>query len=121
MVSKRKELFKQSTGIKIRKWIAVDEKEITINSTTIFIWGAVDLDDEKVIATWVSFGRSSLEAAAFLKKVRVTCNGRLPRVFMDGGPGIHVLLTRPGSTDIPLSLSGTRALLNDFLATSNAG
>ncbi len=28
---KGKELFKQSTQIKIRKWIAVDEKEITIN------------------------------------------------------------------------------------------
>lgn len=33
-----------------RKWIAVDravdETEITINRATIFIWGAVDLDNE---------------------------------------------------------------------------
>jgi putative transposase len=34
---KGKELFEQSIEIKIRKWIAVDEKEITINGTTIFI------------------------------------------------------------------------------------
>ncbi len=36
--------------------------EVLINGTTIFIWAAVDLDDEKVIATWVSFGpRSAIE------------------------------------------------------------
>ena len=43
-------MFEESTKKKSRKWIAVYEKEITINGTTIFIWGAVDLDDEKVIA-----------------------------------------------------------------------
>jgi transposase-like protein len=46
----------------------VDEKEIKLNGTTVFILGAVDLDDEKVIAVWISFGRSGLEAMAFLKK-----------------------------------------------------
>jgi transposase-like protein len=34
---KGKELFEMSTKIKVRKWIAVDEKEIKINGTTIFI------------------------------------------------------------------------------------
>ncbi len=67
---KGKELSEASTMKKVRKWIAVDEKEISINGTTIFVWGAVDLDYEKVIAVWVSFGRSSLEAAAYLKRVR---------------------------------------------------
>ena len=33
---------------------------------------------------WVSFGRSSLEASAFLKKVRDACDVKLPRVFVDG-------------------------------------
>ena len=56
---KGKELFLVSTKKKMRKWIAVDEKEITINGTRIFIWGAIDLDDEIVIAVWASFGRSS--------------------------------------------------------------
>ena len=55
-----------------RKRIAIDQKEITVNGTTIFIWGAVDIDDEKVIAVWVSFGRSGLKAKAFLRKVRGT-------------------------------------------------
>ena len=82
---KGKELFEESIEKKRRKWIAVDEKEIKINGVTIFIWGAVDIDDKKVLAVWVSFGRSGLEAKAFLKKVRDTCKGRLPRIFIDGG------------------------------------
>ncbi len=82
---KGKKLFEASTNKKKRKRIAVDEKEITVNRTTIFIWGAVDIDDEKVIAVWVSFGRSGLEAKSFLKKIRSVCKGRLPRIFVDGG------------------------------------
>ena len=86
---KGKELFEESIEKKRRKWIAVDEKEIKINGVTIFIWGAVDIDNEKVLAVWVSFGRSGLEAKAFLKKVRDTCKGRLPRIFIDGGSWYH--------------------------------
>jgi putative transposase len=82
---KGKELFEASTKKKKRKRIAVDEKEIRVNGTTIFIWGAVDIDDEKILAVWVSFGRSGLEAKAFLKKVKYACKGRLPRIFIDGG------------------------------------
>ena len=82
---KGRELFEQSTVKKKRKRVAVDEKELTINGTTILIWGAVDLDDEKVISVWVSFGRSGLEAKSFLKKVKSVCKGRLPRIFIDGG------------------------------------
>lgn len=41
------ELFEKSVMKKKRKRIAVNEKEITINGTTIFIRGAVDLDYEK--------------------------------------------------------------------------
>ena len=69
---KGKELFEESTEKKRRKWIAVDEKEIKINGVTIFIWGAVDIDDEKVLAVWVSFGRSGLEAKAFSMKNNVS-------------------------------------------------
>jgi transposase-like protein len=69
--------------LKIKESINV--KEMKINGTTIFIWGAVDLDDEKVVAVWVSFGRSGLEAKSFLKKVKRACMGELPRIFIDGG------------------------------------
>ena len=51
----------------------------------MFIWDAVDLDDEKVITIWVSFGRSGLEAMIIIKKVEEACKGKLPRVFIDSG------------------------------------
>ena len=93
---KGRELFEGSTEKKKRKWIAVDEKEIKLNGTTVFIWGAVDLDDEKVIGVWVSFGRSGLEAMIFLKKVKQACKGKLPRVFIDGGTSYPWALERVG-------------------------
>jgi len=43
------------------------------------------LDGEKVIAVFVSKGRSYLEAIQFLVRVREVCKGELPRVFVDGG------------------------------------
>jgi len=62
----------------------------------VFIWGAVDLDDEKVIGVWVSFGRSGLEAMIFLKKVKQACKGKLPRVFIDGDTSYPWALERVG-------------------------
>jgi transposase-like protein len=114
MVSKRKRIIRIINRDKIRKWIAVDEKEITINGITVFIWGAVDLNDEKVIATWISFGRSSLEAAAFLKKVRGTCNGRLPRVFIDGGTWYPWALNKTGFNKYTIVSFGCRSAIERF-------
>jgi transposase-like protein len=111
---KGKELFEASTKRKVRKWIAVDEKEIKINGTTIFIWGAVDIDDEKVIAVWVSFGRSSLEAAGFLKKVRAACDGRLPRVFVDGGTWYPWALNKTGFKRFTVVAFGHRSAIERF-------
>ncbi len=118
---KGKELFEASTKKKVRKWIAVDEKEIAINGTKMFIWGAVDLDDEKVIAVWVSFGRSSLEAAAFLKKVRGACDERLPRVFVDGGTWYPWALKRTGFNRYTVVAVGCRSAIERFFADIEAG
>ena len=63
-------MFEQTLMAKKRKRIAIDEKEIRINGMKIFIWAAVDLEDEKVIAVYVSYGRSYFEAMAFLKRVK---------------------------------------------------
>ena len=62
----------------------------------MFIWGAVDLDDENVIGVWVSFRRSGLEAMIFLKKVKQACKGKLPWVFIDGGTWYPWALERVG-------------------------
>ncbi len=56
---------------------ALGMKEMKINGITVFIWAAVDLDDGKVIAPWVSFGRSGIEAKSFLKKVKRVCTGSI--------------------------------------------
>ncbi len=114
-----RELFEQSTVKKKRKRVAVDEKELKINGTTIFIWGAVDLDDEKVIAVWVSFGRSGLEAKSFLKKIKSVCKGRLPRIFIDGGSWYPWALNVVGSEDTQLFRLDPEALLKDYLAILN--
>ena len=42
------------------------KKEIRINGMKVFIWASVDLEDEKVIAAYVSYGRSYFEAMRFL-------------------------------------------------------
>ena len=82
---KGRKLFEQTLETKKRKRIAIDEKVIRINGMKIFIWAAVDLEDEKVIAVYVSYGRSYFEAMAFLKRVKKVCKGKMPRVFVDGG------------------------------------
>jgi len=51
----------------------------------MLILGAVDLDDEKVIAVGISFGRNGLKAMTYLKKVKQACKGKLPRIFIDCG------------------------------------
>ncbi len=61
-------MFEQALEAKKRKRMAIDEKEIRINGMKVFIWAAVDLEDEKVIAVYVSYGRGYLEAMRFLKK-----------------------------------------------------
>ncbi|NJD76893.1 MAG: IS6 family transposase [Candidatus Methanoperedens sp.] len=116
---KGKELFEVSIKKKKRKRIAVDDKEITINRTTIFIWGTVDLDDEKTLAVWVSFGRNGLEAKVFLKKVRCACKGRLPRIFVDGSTWYPWAIAKQAFRNVQSYLSDLEALLSDYLVILN--
>jgi transposase-like protein len=113
---KGRELFEGSTEKKKRKWIAVDEKEIKLNGTTMFIWGAVDLDDEKVIVVWISFGRSGLEAMAFLKKIKHACKGKLPRIFIDGGSWYPWALERAGFDRYTVVSFGPRSAIERLFA-----
>lgn len=111
---KGRELFEESTERKRRKWIAVDEKEIAINGIRVFIWAAVDLDDEKTIASWASFGRSCFEALIFLRKVKRVCKGRLPRVFVDGGAWYPWALRRLGFDRYNVVSFGPRSAIERF-------
>jgi transposase-like protein len=111
---KGKELFEQSIEAKERKRIAVDEKEMKINGSTIFLWGAVDIDDEKDIAVWVSFGRSGLEAKSFLNKVKRACIGELPRIFIDGGSWYPWALGVVGFKKYTIVSFGPRSAIERF-------
>jgi transposase-like protein len=114
---KGKVLFEETVEKKVRTRIAVDEKEITINGTTkLYIWAAVDLDDEKVIATLVTYGRSSLEAMAFLRRVKRVCKGKLPRVFVDGGSWYPWALQRLGFQRYTVIRFGPRSAIERFFA-----
>ena len=95
------------------------DSEIKLNGTTIFILGAVDLDDEKVIAVRVSFGRSSLEAMAFLKKVKQVCKGKLPRIFIDGGSWYPWALERVGFKRQTVVSLEPRSAIEHFFAILN--
>ena len=108
---KGKVLFEMEVEKKRRYRIAIDEKELTINGTTVFIWGAVDLDDEKAIAVGISYGRSCLEAMGFLQKVRRSCSGRLPRVFIDGGTWYPWALQRTGFSRYSITHFGPRSAI----------
>ncbi|HEC95279.1 MAG TPA: hypothetical protein ENI45_04865 [Thermoplasmatales archaeon] len=68
---KEVELF-ASIPARKRKKIAVDEKEIGINGK-VYLWGAVDVDNQKIIAVIVSKGRSYIENFSFLQRLVRKC------------------------------------------------
>ena len=111
---KGRKLFEQTLMAKKRKKIAIDEKEIRINGMKIFIWAAVDLEDEKVIAVYVSYGRSYFEAMAFLKRVKKACIGKMPRVFIDGGKWYPWALQRMGFNKYTVIKFGPRSAIERF-------
>ena len=84
-VAKGRELFYHHLIKESRKRIAVDEKIIKSGKQRVYLWAAVDLDREKVIAVFISQGGSYMEALQFLKRVKRVCKGKLPRVCVDGG------------------------------------
>ena len=72
---KGRKLFEQTIEAKKRKRIAIDEKEIRMNGMKVFVWAA-SFSNEKVIAVYVSYGRSYLEAMRFLKKLKECVKGK---------------------------------------------
>ncbi|KAA0001130.1 MAG: IS6 family transposase [Thermoplasmata archaeon] len=84
-ILKGRELFSHTVAKKERKRIAVDEKIIKRGDIYLYLWAAVDLDDEQVISVMATTERSYVEAIRFLGRVKRVCKGKLPRVFVDGG------------------------------------
>ncbi len=74
-------LFKPTK--KRRRRVAVDEKVIHAPDGDLYLWAAVDIDTNEILAVAVTQGRSHLEAKSFLAKALRYCRGRTPRFFVD--------------------------------------
>ena len=97
-IIKGRELFSHTVVKKERARIAVDEKIIKRGNEYLYLWAAVNLGNEHVIAVSVTTGRSYLEAMRFLRRVKQVCKGKLPRIFVDGGVWYPWALQRVGFT-----------------------
>ncbi|MBU4186131.1 MAG: DDE-type integrase/transposase/recombinase [Proteobacteria bacterium] len=95
---KGRELFTHTVMKRRRRRIAIDKKEIRKNNgIALYLWAAVDIDTEEVIAVYVSYGRNYIETLQFLRNIRCVCKGKhLPRVFVDGGSWYPWALQRMG-------------------------
>jgi transposase-like protein len=68
-----------------RRCIAVDETKLRVKKSYVYVWSAVDVDSRELLALEASYGRSSLNALAFLKKALKMCTDK-PLVLVDKGP-----------------------------------
>jgi len=78
-----------------RRCIAVNETKLRVKKSYVYIWSAVVVDSKELLALEASYGRSSLNALAFLKKaLRMRINK--PLVIVDKGPWYRWALERLG-------------------------
>jgi transposase-like protein len=68
-----------------RRCIAVDETKLRVKKSYVYVWSAVDVDSKELLALEASYGRSSLNALAFLKKALRMCTDK-QLVLVDKGP-----------------------------------
>ena len=61
----------------------------------VYVWSAVDVDSRELLALEASYGRSCLNALAFLKKALKMCTNK-PLVIVDKGPWYRWAFERLG-------------------------
>jgi putative transposase len=61
----------------------------------VYVWSAEDVDSKELLALEASYGRSSLNALAFLKKALRMCTNK-PLVLVDKGPWYRWAFERLG-------------------------
>jgi putative transposase len=82
-----------------RRCIAVDETKLRVKKSYVYIWSAVDVDSRELLALEASYGRSSLNALAFLKEAWRMCTDK-PLVLVDKGPWYRWAFERLGLESI---------------------
>jgi len=88
-------LFKPSRGA--RRLVAVDETVLKVNGQICYLWAAIDVDTNEILAIYASRGRGLPNAIKFLKMVLRSCDGK-PIVVVDRGPWYRWALERLGIT-----------------------
>ena len=84
-LAKRVSSVKVAKEPRYRRCIAVDETKLRVKKSYVYIWSAVDVDSKELLALEASYGRSCLNALAFLKKALKMCTNK-PLVLVDKGP-----------------------------------
>jgi len=84
-----------ATEPRYRRCIAIDETKLRVKKSYVYVWSAVDVDSKELLALEASYGRSSLNALAFLKKALRMCTNK-PLVIVDRGPWYRWVLERLG-------------------------
>jgi transposase-like protein len=88
-------LFKPSR--RVRRLVAVDETVLKVNGQICYLWAAIDVDTNEILAIYASRGRGLPNAIKFLKMVLRSCDGK-PIVVVDRGPWYRWALERLGIT-----------------------
>jgi transposase-like protein len=88
-------LFKPSK--RARRLVAVDETVLKVNGQTCYLWAAIDVDTNEILAVYASRGRGIPCAVKFLRKVLDSCEGK-PVIVVDRGPWYRWALERLGIT-----------------------
>ena len=78
-----------------RRCIAVDETKLCVKKSHVYVWSAVDVDSKELLDLEASYGRSSLNALAFLKKALRMCTNK-PLILVDKGPWYRWAFERLG-------------------------
>jgi putative transposase len=82
---------------RVRRLVAVDETVLKVNGQICYLWAAIDVDTNEVLAVYASRGRGIPSAIKFLRKVLDSCVGK-PTIVVDRGPWYRWALDRLGIT-----------------------
>jgi len=88
-------LFRPSR--RVRGLVAVDETVLKVGGQTCYLWAAIDVDTNEVLAVYASRVRGIPSAIKFLRKVLDSCGGK-PVIVVDRGPWYRWALDRLGMT-----------------------
>jgi transposase-like protein len=91
-------LFRPSK--RVRRLVAVDETVLKVNGQTCYLWAAIDVDTNEILAVYASRGRGLPNAIKFLKMVLRSCDGK-PIVVVDRGPWYRWAIGETGNDLLP--------------------